>query len=421
VTGERGIGANSVLALAGDASSKVGTLVVVIVAARLLQLDEFALLATALAAAGVIGSLLDLGAGTLLARDGARSRVHRGALLDGLLRARIPIVVAVVAGSLAVGFALGHPLVVVAAVGLGVAAALGQTVHGLYRSSQDLRPEAVQRLAAAALSVGVVVCVPLVTPRADALVVGLAVIGTATLFPLVRRAPNLIDRGARVSPRRALLLAAPIGLLALATIAYYRAGMLVLAALGDPADTAAFGVAAGIAFGLLAVPNAITTALLPRLASEEDASGRLECGRRALAWTLLIALALAATAAVVVPIAMPIVLGDEYAHAGMPFALLCVGIPIIATSGVIGTMLLTIGRLGALGVQVAVSLAVNLVTLVVLVPLFGSVGAALATIACEAVGLLLLVWFARAALPGLLSVRKIRLGRPVEAAGSATS
>jgi O-antigen/teichoic acid export membrane protein len=420
VTSERGIGANSVLALAGDATSKVGALVVVIVAARLLPLDEFALLATALAAAGVIGSLLDLGAGTLLARDGARSRVHRGALLDGLLRARIPIVVAVVAGSLAVGYALGHALVVVAAVGLGVAAALGHTVHGLYRSSQDLRPEAVQRLAAAALSVGVVVCVPLVTRRADALVVGLAAVGTATLFPLVRRAPDLIDRGARVSPGRALRLAAPIGVLALATIAYYRSGMLVLAALGDPADTAAFAVASGIAFGLLAVPNAITTALLPRLASE-DASGRLECGRRALAWTLLIALALAATAAVVVPIAMPIVLGDEYAHAGMPFALLCVGIPIIATSGVIGTMLLTIGRLGALGVQVAVSLAVNLVTLVVLVPLFGSVGAALATIACEAAGLLLLVWFARAALPGLLSVGKIRLGRPVEAAGSATS
>jgi O-antigen/teichoic acid export membrane protein len=407
------------LALGGDIASKVGALVVVMVAARLLPVDAFAALATALAAAGVIGSLLDLGAGTLLARDGARSRADRGALLEALLRARIPIVVAVLVTAVAVGAATGHFLIVTAAVGLGVVAAFGQTVHGLYRSGQDLRPEALQRLAAAVLSIAVVACIPLVTARADALLLGLAAAGALTLVPLLRRVPILVDDGAHVSPWTALRRAAPIGLLALATIAYYRSGMLVLAALGDPAETAAFAVAAGIAFGLLAVPNAITTALLPRLASE-DATERLECGRRALAWTLLIALALAAIAAVVVPIAMPIVLGDEYAPAGMPFALLCVGIPIIATSGVIGTMLLTIDRLGALGVQVAVSLLVNLVTLVVLVPLFGAVGAALATIACETVGFLLLVWFARAALPGLLAMR-IRLGDPVEAAGSATS
>jgi O-antigen/teichoic acid export membrane protein len=415
----RGLGVNSMLALGGDIASKVGALVVVMVAARLLPVDAFAALATALAAAGVIGSLLDLGAGTLLARDGARSRADRGALLEALLRARIPIVVAVLVTAVAVGAATGHFLIVTAAVGLGVVAAFGQTVHGLYRSGQDLRPEALQRLAAAVLSIAVVACIPLVTARADALLLGLAAAGALTLVPLLRRVPILVDDGAHVSPWTALRRAAPIGLLALATIAYYRSGMLVLAALGDPAETAAFAVAAGIAFGLLAVPNAITTALLPRLASE-DATERLECGRRALAWTLLIALALAAIAAVVVPIAMPIVLGDEYAPAGMPFALLCVGIPIIATSGVIGTMLLTIDRLGALGVQVAVSLLVNLVTLVVLVPLFGAVGAALATIACETVGFLLLVWFARAALPGLLAMR-IRLGDPVEAAGSATS
>ncbi len=407
------------LALGGDIASKVGALVVVMVAARLLPVDAFAALATALAAAGVIGSLLDLGAGTLLARDGARSRADRGALLDALLRARIPVIVAVLVAAVAIAAATGQFLIVIAAVGLGVVAAFGQTVHGLYRSGQDLRPEALQRLAAAVLSIAVVACIPLVTARADALLLGLAAAGALTLVPLLRRVPSLVDGGAYVSPWTALRRAAPIGLLALATIAYYRSGMLVLAALGDPADTAAFAVAAGIAFGLLAVPNAITTALLPRLASE-DATGRLECGRRALAWTLLIALALAATAAVVVPIVIPIVLGDEYAPAGMPFALLCVGIPIIATSGVIGTMLLTNGRLGALGVQVAVSLVVNLGTLVVLVPLFGAVGAALATIACEAVGFLLLVRFARAALPGLLAMR-IRLGEPVEAAGSATS
>jgi O-antigen/teichoic acid export membrane protein len=416
----RGVGTNSALALAGDAASKVGALVVVIVAARVLSVGEFAALATALAAAGVVASTLDLGAGTLLARDGARSRTDRGALLDGLLRGRIPIVVGILVGAPVVGMWLGQPLLVVAAAGLGVVAALGHTMHGLYRSCQDLRPEALQRLGAALLSLAVVAFVPLVTPRADALLIGLAAAAAVSLLPLVRRAPTLIETSVRIRPRTALRAAAPIGLLALATIVYYRSGMLALAALADPAETAAFGVAAGVAFGLLALPNAITTALLPRLASDDDASGRIACARRALAWTLLVAVAFAATAAVVVPIAMPIVLGDEYARASVPFALLCVGIPIIATSGVIGTALLTVGRLRALGAQVALSLAVNLAALALLVPPFGAVGAALATVACETAGLLLLAWLARTALPGLLAL-PVRLGEPIDAAGSAAS
>jgi O-antigen/teichoic acid export membrane protein len=420
MTRKRGIGANSVLALAGDGASKVGALVVVIAAARLLSVEQFAILATALAAAGVVGSMLDLGAGTLLARDGARSRAERGALLDGLLRARAPLVIAVLVGAPVVGIWVGQPLAVVAAAALGVAAALGHTVYGLFRSCQDLRPETLQRLAAALLSVAVVALVPLVAPRADALLVALAAVAAVTLWPLARRAPGLVDGGVPIPPRSALRLAAPIGLLALATIVYYRSGMLALAGLADANQTAAFGVAAGIAFGLLALPNAITTALLPRLAAEDEASSRIACARRALAYTVLVAVLLAAAAAVVVPIGLPVVLGSEYAGASVPFALLCVGIPLIATSGVIGTALLSIGRLGALGTQVGLSLAVNLATLALLVPPFGAVGAALATVACEAAGLVLLAWVARTALPGLLSFGPIALGEPIEAAGSAT-
>jgi O-antigen/teichoic acid export membrane protein len=420
VTRKRGIGANSVLALAGDGASKVGALVVVIVAARLLSVEEFAVLATALAGAGVVASTLDLGAGTLLARDGARSRSDRGALLDGLLRARAPLAIAVLAGAPVLGIWLGQPLVVVAAACVGVTAALGHTVYGLYRSCQDLKPEALQRVAAALLSVVVVACIPLVAARADALLLGLAAIAALTLWPLVHRAPGLVDRSVRIPPRTALRLTAPIGVLALATIVYYRSGMLVLAALGDANETAAFGVAAGIAFGLLALPNAITTALLPRLASEDEAASRVACARRVLACTLAVAIVLAAAAAVVVPIGMPIVLGSEYAGAGAPFVLLCIGIPLIATSGVIGTALLSIGRLGALGAQVGLSLAINLASLALLVPRFGAVGAALATVACEAAGLVFMAWFARRNLPGLLTLGRIPLGEPIEAAGSAS-
>ena len=223
-----------------------------------------------------------------------------------------------------------------------------------------------------------------------------------TLLPLVLRLRTVatLERSSR--PLEVLRRAAPIGLLALATVAYYRSGTIALAALSDAEATAAFGVASGIAFGLLMLPNAITTALLPRLAVERERTGVIECARRTLIWTTALAGLLACASATVVPGLLPVVLGPAYAEARAPFVLLCIGIPLIAASGVIGTALLSIGRVRTLGFQVVVSLLVNLVCIVVLVPVAGATGAALATLICEAVGLALLVHVTRSALPGLV-------------------
>ena len=77
----RGLAANSALAFAGDVASKAGALLVILLAARLFSVEEFALVATALACE-VLVSLLDLGAGTLLTRDGASGASSRGLLAD---------------------------------------------------------------------------------------------------------------------------------------------------------------------------------------------------------------------------------------------------------------------------------------------------------------------------------------------------
>jgi O-antigen/teichoic acid export membrane protein len=206
-------------------------------------------------------------------------------------------------------------------------------------------------------------------------------------------------------PSTALRRAAPIGLLALATVAYYRSGTIALAVLADPTQTAAFTVAASIAFGLLLLPNAITTALLPRLSAETDSDGLVASARPALGWTILLASVVSVVAAGVGPLALPLVLGAEYSAAATPFVVLCLGLPIIAASGVIGTALLSVGRTRVLGIQVGCTLVVNVVALALLVPALGAVGASLATIACELTGLVLLVRFARRDLPGLTDIR----------------
>lgn len=414
----RGIGANAALALVGDGASKAAALLVVVVSARFLTVDGFAALATGLAVAGVLTAALDLGTGTLLSRDGAASASARGALFSGSLRDRLPLACLVLLLAPIVGLALGRPLEATAVALLALSGAVSLSVLGLFRAGQDIRPEALQKLAAGMLAVGVATAVCLVAPRADALLLALAVVMLATLVPLLRRAPAVADLGGHLERHSALRRAAPIGLLALATIAYYRSGTIALAALSDAEATAMYGIASGIAFGLLMVPNAITTALLPRLAAEQRPEELVACTRRALVWTTLIAVCLAAACAALGPLVLPAALGHEYRAAAAPFALLCLGIPLIAASGVIGTALLVVGRLRALGTQVVVSLAVNLLVLVLLVPSAGAVGAALATVACEAVGLVVLLSAARVALPGAINRPRRPLG-PLEAAETA--
>jgi O-antigen/teichoic acid export membrane protein len=107
---------------------------------------------------------------------------------------------------------------------------------------------------------------------------------------------------------------------------------------------------------------------------------------------------------------LTLVFGDDYAAAAKPLVILTAGVFAIAISGILGTVLVAGRSLRPLAAQVALSLAVNLLCLALLVPRLGAAGAALATIACELVGLCVLGFVARRSLPGL-----IRVGVPIVA------
>lgn len=397
---QRRLAANSALALAGDLASKLGGFAVLFAGARLLSIGEFAVLATGLAAASLLTAGLELGAGTLLSRDGVGGAKARGRLFRALLISRAPFAAGLLVCAPFAGLAVGRPLAALAIAALAVVGAPMLTVLGLYRSAQDLRPEAIQKLGAALLSVAAVAVCATFAGRGDAVLGAIAVATLISLAPMLVRAPRIahFERGPHWN---ALLRAAPIGLIGLATLGYYRSGTLALAMFGDTHAIAAFSVATSVAFGVLAFPNAITTALLPRLSSGHESGDVVAYTRRALGWTLVLTVPLAAGAAAAGPFVLPAMLGSEYRSAAAPLALLCAGLPLIATSGVIGTALLALGRLRELGLQVTASLAVNLVALVLLIPPFGAVGAAGATLACEAVGLAALAVAAGRRLPGL--------------------
>jgi O-antigen/teichoic acid export membrane protein len=399
----RGVTQNSLLALAGDLAAKGGVFAVMMVAGRGLGTAQFALLATALAVATVLTAGLDLGSQTLLTRDGVAGAHARGGLLRSLAVARLPLL----ALALLAAAVSGHALVALATVALAATGAAQLTLTGALRSTQDLRPELVAKLLAGALTLAAAGACIVLAPRAGIVLVALSLAQALALWPLLRAGRHAIRWNADVGeprprPFAALRRAAPLGAMALATLAYYRSGTIALSLFSDSTQTARFATASTIAWGLLCISNAVTTGLLPRLAAAAGDAERAAATRRALLWLTALAVLLAVGVAVLARPLLEIAFGARYGAAAGPLAILALATALIAPTGVLGTALIAVGRLRPLAVQVAASLAVNLAALVVLVPRLGAPGAALATVVCELVGLVLVGRAALRALPELV-------------------
>lgn len=412
----RGVAQNSAFALAGDLAAKGGVLAVMMVAGHGLRTAEFAVLATALSAATVLTALLDLGSQTLLTRDGVEGPGARGGLLRALAVARLPLLGAITLAGVVAGVALGRPLVAVATVLLAAAGAAQLSLTGVLRAAQDLRPEAAAKLAGGGLMLGAAGACVALAPRAGTLLAAVAAASLLALAPLalaVRRVAEL-GAGASAAPVRpwtALRRAAPLGAMALATLAYYRAGTLALSVLSTPTQTARFAAASTLAFGLLVVANAGTTGLLPRLVATRDPRARAALARRALGAITALGLVLGGAVALLARPLLVLTFGPAFTGAAGALTLLAAATVLIAPAGVLGTVLVAERRLRPVGVQVAASLLVNLVALALLAPAHGATGAALATVACEALALLLLARAALRALPALAE-RPVLTGAP---------
>jgi O-antigen/teichoic acid export membrane protein len=189
--------------------------------------------------------------------------------------------------------------------------------------------------------------------------------------------------------------------MALATLAYYRSGTIVLSLLSSSAQTARFAAASTVAWGLLSVGNAVTTGLLPRLAAARDDSDRAAVTRRALIWMSAMALALGGLVALAARPLLTLMFGARYGSGAGVLVLLAGATVLIAPAGVLGTALIAAGRVRPVALQVVVSLLVNLLVLAALVPRLGADGAAVATLICELAGLALLARAAWRSLPGV--------------------
>ncbi len=398
----RGIVENSALALAGDLATKAATFLLLAVAARALSTGQFAILATAVASATVLTAVFDCGAQVLLTRDGARDPGTRGALLLALARSRWPLLIAAAIGACVIGMLDGNVALALGTVLLAVAGAAQQSLSGALRSAQNLRPEAMAKLAGAVATIGGGAACVLLSPSATLAVLALGCAAAVVLIPMGLATRRIVAPGERHANWPALARALPLGLMALATLVYYRSGTIALSLSSSAHQTALFASASTLGFALLALSNAVTTGLLPRLAGSADAADRVSVTRRALAWTAAITAAVALAVIAAAHPLMQIAFGHRYGGGASALVLLAAASVLIGISGVLGTALIAAGRVRAVAVQVGATLCANLVLLALLSAPLGADGAALATLGCEALGLVMLAASARRALPGLL-------------------
>ena len=410
----RSVATNSVLALSGDVAAKASGIVAITLAARWLTTEQFAVLGASMAVVTILTAVLDGGLSVLIVRDGAAD----SSSLFGTLRAggvaRLPLLVLVFVGAAAVGLArdaLAPAVLVAAASALG---ALTLVALAAFRAAQDLSVEATQKLLFGLLLPALTWAGLAVRPSAATVLAALVLAQTVALSVSCWR----LRRFANVPSTRGLgdtlRATAPFALMTIATLIYYRSGTLLLAGSRPSADTAAFTLASNVAIGLLALPNAITTGLLPNLSAVRSWRARLATARRALVWTLALCLGLSLGAALIAPYLLTLVFGARYQAAVGPLMVLLVADVLIGVSGVLGVLLMAAGHTRPLVIQVGACLVVNIGAGALLIPRLGAMGAALATLITEAIATTVLMIAVRHELRQMISGSPSRLDPPSE-------
>ena len=179
----------------------------------------------------------------------------------------------------------------------------------------------------------------------------------------------------------------PLGVAAVMTMIYVTIDHVMLGWLESTVVVGQYAIAYKIPLAVLAVAALWGGVLLPHMTPL--AHGRRDELREQLGWFMSLGLAL------MVPLVcgsllvghelMPQLFGPEYEASGTPFVLLMVAAGLVLVTMNVGTAVLAIGDERQSAIAVTAGAAINVAINLAAIPLFGMVGAAVATIAAESV------------------------------------
>lgn len=194
----------------------------------------------------------------------------------------------------------------------------------------------------------------------------------------------------------------------------YRLDIYLVAFLLTPRDVAFYGIATSVAEMIWYIPNSVGLVLFPRLSSTQESQVH-QITAEVCRHTLLVTALIGAAVLVAGVVGIPLLYGPEYAPAVGPLLLLVPGATMMTLYKVLARNFSSRDRQQVSILAAVVGLALNVVLDWLFIPLWGIVGAALASgLAYSATGLVLLWAFRRESglpLGDALHFRRSDLGR----------
>jgi O-antigen/teichoic acid export membrane protein len=249
-------------------------------------------------------------------------------------------------------------------------------------------------------------------------VLGLAVTAAITLVAVWRAVGRPVMRLDLRRVLKRLALSVPIGISFAVIQIYYSIDSVMLGYMRTTGEVGQYAVAYRLPLALIGIGAVYVAALYPHAAElfgRDPARLRAQVMRLASLCAVL-AIPLAVGAIVAGSGLMPVLFGARFHPAGTPFVLLICVVAIVIVSMNFGNVLLATGDERRYAVGVTAGAAVNVLLNLVLIPAYGTTGAAVSTIAAEsAVLVYMLVRFTRVL--GPVRLEWGRIGRSAAASG----
>lgn len=405
------IGRNVTALVAAQAATKAINLVVSVALVRWLGVHELGRYAYVLAFCFPFGALADFGLATLAIRDASRAPGEASRVIAVVRRVAVALAAASAAAMVGLALLLGHDAGIVAGIALGglasIVSALTMPSLVLLTARERMDRLSLHRVAGSVVSSAITVGVLLGGGGVVALLAG-SLTTSLLMWALARALAGETGQVPAVPAGAVAALlrrAVPFGLLMAGFALYYRVDMVMLEWLAAPGELGRYAAAYRFLDAVIALAASLGGPLFPRLSSVAlaapgEARRLLEAG-----WRPLLALGLPLTVGTVVVAGDLVValFGREFAGAAPLLRLLILGTLPLFWVNIANHALIAGDRVWALVGVYGLSALVNVAGNLFLVPRWGAAGAAVATVVCEWLNLILVVRLLRRAFGVTLS------------------
>jgi O-antigen/teichoic acid export membrane protein len=385
------------LAVASAAVKPAWFIFITAVCMRLLGTEGYGVMSTALALCLLVMSVSDLGTAEYSVREVARSHARATSFFSNFLVVRFLASIVAFGCAVAVAVILRYDASALLAVGFAgiYVTALGLVAYcrAFFEAFQRLGTDAMSIAVEKVFVIGVGTALLVATRSAAWTLAGMALGMILTLALNVawvsrRFAPFVRSTIDRAFIRRHLRSSIPFGVAGVLSIVYYRTDLVMIEAIRGAEEAGQYAVAFRILEALNLFPFVIVqAAMYPRLAAlfhgheREDFSTLMRRGTAAL---LVPSLAVAAALTVWGPALIAVLDSDPaYRPAGLALQVLCWTFPLTCLNALLYIALLAVNEQRFRAQALAVTVVLNVGLNAILIPKFGIIGAAVATIASE--------------------------------------